>query len=74
MFMEPNRNRITNPLKQYAKYTGIAFQMMAIMAFSTWLGLKTDELFDLQFPLFTLIFIITALGLLLYKIIRSISN
>ena len=74
MFMEPNRNRITNPLKQYAKYTGIAFQMVAIMAVSTWLGLKVDALLNLQFPLFTLIFIITALGLLLYKIIRSISN
>jgi hypothetical protein len=46
--------------------------MMAVMGISAWLGLKTDEFFDLQFPAFTLTFIITALGLVLYKIVRSL--
>ena len=74
MFMEPNQNRNSNPLKQYARYTGIAFQMMAIMAFSAWLGYKLDERLNFQFPLFTLVFVITALGLLLYKIVKSLSS
>jgi hypothetical protein len=46
--------------------------MMAVMAFSAWLGLKADKYLELQFPLFTLIFIITALGLILYKMVRSL--
>ena len=71
MSKEADRNKVTNPLKQYARYTGIAFQMMAVMGISAWLGLKTDEFFDLQFPAFTLTFIIAALGLVLYKIVRS---
>ena len=74
MSKEHNHKKITNPLRQYARYSGIAFQMMAVMAFSAWLGLKTDELLNLQFPLFTLLFIISALGLILYKIVRSLSN
>jgi apolipoprotein N-acyltransferase len=72
MSREPNHNKTTNPLKQYARYSGIAFQMMAVMAFSAWLGLKADKYLELQFPLFTLIFIITALGLILYKMVRSL--
>ena len=72
MFRQINPNKDTNPLKQYARYTGIAFQMMAAMGFSAWLGLKVDELLNLKFPAFTLIFIIAALGLLLYKLVRSI--
>lgn len=74
MSRETNQNKTTNPLKQYARYSGIAFQMMVAMAFSAWLGLKTDELLNLQFPLFTLIFIMAALGVILYKIVRSLSN
>lgn len=69
-----NQNKATNPLRQYAKYSGIAFQMMAVMALSAWLGWKLDQKLNLQFPIFTLVFIITALALVLYKLIRSFSN
>ncbi len=72
MSKETDRNKATSQLKQYTRYSAIAFQMMAIMGFAAWLGLKTDELFDLRFPVFTLIFIIAALGLVLYKIVRSL--
>ncbi len=74
MSKETNQNKVTNPLKQYARYTGIAFQMMAIMAFSAWLGWKLDEKLSLSFPAFTLFFIIASVGLVLFKIIRSLSN
>jgi hypothetical protein len=72
MSKETDRNKVTNPLKQYARYSSIAFQMMAIMGFSAWLGLKIDGMLNLQFPVFTLTLIIAALGLVLYKIVRSL--
>ncbi len=72
MSKQTNRNKITNPLKQYARYSGIAFQMMAAMSLSAWLGLKTDELLGLRFPVFTLTFIIVAMCLVFYKIVRSV--
>ncbi len=74
MSKQTNHNKATNPLKQYAKYSGIAFQMMAVMALSAWFGWKLDQKLTLQFPIFTLLFIISALVLLLYKLIRSLSN
>jgi len=70
----PDRNKTTNPLKQYARYTGIAFQMMAVMALSAWLGYKLDQTLDFSFPIFTLVFILTALGLLMYKLIKSFTR
>jgi hypothetical protein len=48
--------------------------MMAIMALSAWLGWQLDEKLKLQFPAFTLIFIIVAIALMLYKLIRSLSS
>lgn len=74
MSKEPSQNKVTNPLKQYARYTGIAFQMMAIMAFSAWLGWKIDQWMELNFPVFTLVLTITAVALVLYKLIRSLSS
>jgi apolipoprotein N-acyltransferase len=74
MSKQTNHNKATNPLRQYAKYSGIAFQMMAVMALSAWLGWELDQKLNLQFPIFTLVFIITALALVLYKLIRSFSN
>jgi len=74
MSKETKQDKVTDPLKQYARYTGIAFQMMAIMAFAAWLGWELDERLNLNFPLFTLIFIIIAVGLVLYKIVRSLSG
>ena len=69
-----NHNKATSPLKQYAKYSGIAFQMMATMALSAWLGWKLDQKLELGFPVFTLVFIITAVALVLYKLVKSFLN
>jgi F0F1-type ATP synthase assembly protein I len=74
MSKETNQNKVTNPLKQYARYTGIAFQMMAVMALSAWLGWKLDQWMELSFPIFTLVLTIATVALVLYKIIRSLSN
>ncbi|GJM27414.1 MAG: hypothetical protein DHS20C17_00490 [Cyclobacteriaceae bacterium] len=74
MSKQTNHNKATSPLKQYARYTGIAFQMMAVMAISAWLGYKVDQQLNFQFPVFTLVFILIAIGLILYKLVKSLSN
>lgn len=43
-------------LEQYAKYTGIAFQMIAIILVFVWGGIKLDEKYRKGEPLFVIIF------------------
>ena len=42
-----------NYLNNYAKYSSIAFQMLAIILIGVWGGYKLDEWLDLKFPIFT---------------------
>lgn len=49
-------------LNDYAKYSGIAFQMLAIIALTTWGGIKLDKLAGFEKPVFTVI--LSLLGVL----------
>lgn len=42
-------------LNEYAKYSGMAFQMVAIIAVATWAGVKLDNLAGFSKPIFTII-------------------
>lgn len=71
------KKRKPNPLNQYnvyIKYSGLAFQMLAIMALATWGGIALDDYMEFEFPVFTLTFILIALiGIIIY-IIKSVSE
>ncbi|MDD2412687.1 MAG: AtpZ/AtpI family protein [Bacteroidales bacterium] len=47
-------NRRNNRLKDYAKYSSLAFQMMSIIVIGTFGGLKLDQYTSIKFPIFTL--------------------
>jgi F0F1-type ATP synthase assembly protein I len=42
-------------LQDFGKYSGIAFQMLAIIFVLTWCGIKLDKLLGLETPVFTII-------------------
>ena len=42
-------------LRDYARYSGIAFQMIAIILLTTWGGIKLDQLAGFSKPVFTII-------------------
>ncbi|MGM0496655.1 MAG: AtpZ/AtpI family protein [Bacteroidota bacterium] len=61
-----------NPLKEYAKYSHIGFQMLAIIFLAVFGGLKLDELVDsIGFPLFTLVGSILGVVLAIYFAIKD---
>ena len=41
-------------LNDYAKYSGLAFQMGAVIAVAVWSGVKLDELTGANKPIFTI--------------------
>jgi len=64
----------SNPYKAYIKYSGLAFQMMAIIGICTWIGIRIDGFFSLKFPLFTILMLIISLVGVIYWLIQSVSN
>lgn len=74
MSRQTNPDKTTNPLRQYARYTGLAFQLLAAIFLGIWIGMKLDEWFGFKFPLFTLMLSMAALiGSLIY-LIKSLNT
>lgn len=59
------------PLKNYAKYSGMAFQMAAVIFIGVFGGLQLDKFLNLKFPIFTLIFSILSIILAIYTAIKD---
>lgn len=69
--MDDNKNKqITN----YVKYTGVAFQMLAIIGLFTFIGYKIDEKRQSEKLLFTALFGVIGVGASLYQVIRSLNK
>ncbi len=69
----PNKEKQKkNKLKNYAVFSGIAFEMMAIIGAGSFLGYKLDEKKNNEFPLFTVIFSLSAVIVAIYLVIKSV--
>ena len=60
-----------NGLQNYAKYSGMAFQMIAIILITVWAGIKLDKLFLLETPVFTIILSLLGVGAAIYTAIKD---
>ncbi len=61
-------------LTGYAKYTGVAFQMMAIIAASAFIGYKIDEYYDHETQWVTAITCVLGVCLSIYQTIRQLKS
>lgn len=69
--------KINNPekesgLKNYAKYSSIGIQMLAIILIGVYGGVKLDELIFWEFPIFTIILSILSVFLAIYYVVRDL--
>ena len=67
----PN-NKKKKYLNSYARYSSIAFQMLAIILLGIWGGVKLDEWVQFQFPVFTLILSFVSVGMAIYVVIKDL--
>ncbi|MBW6502216.1 MAG: AtpZ/AtpI family protein, partial [Bacteroidales bacterium] len=52
---EPEKEKENSGLQNYARYSGMAFQMIVIIGLATWGGVKLDELLSMKTPVFTIV-------------------
>jgi len=66
------RPQSQNQISEYVKYSGLAFQMAALIFLGYWLGGKIDKWFNFSLPVFTIILILGFMGLSFYSLIKSL--
>ncbi|MDL2315375.1 AtpZ/AtpI family protein [Bacteroidales bacterium OttesenSCG-928-C19] len=59
------------PLKDYARYSSLAIQMILIILIGTFAGIKLDQWIQLSFPIFKIIFPIASVFLALYVALKD---
>ncbi len=59
-------------LNSYAKYSGVAFQMVVVILLGVFGGIKADNYFGMKFPLFTIIFSLLGVILAIYYAVKDL--
>jgi len=70
-----NKNKLplkSKPVNNYAVYSGIAFQMIAIIGGGTYLGVFLDEKFPNKHSIYTVICSLFAVLISIYFVVRRI--
>lgn len=71
---EENFEKAKKPLDTYIQYSGIGFQMIAIIGVCTFIGYKIDQHRESEQLIFSAIFGLVGVCAALYVIIRSLKN
>lgn len=61
-------------LNSYARYSSIAFQMLAIIAIGVFGGYKIDQWINIKFPIFTVILSMVSVALAIYIVVRDLTK
>ncbi|WP_372774696.1 AtpZ/AtpI family protein [Mangrovibacterium sp.] len=64
--LKPSKNN-----KQFIQYSSLAIEMIAIMGFGVFAGIKIDEWLTMSFPVFTLILMILSVIGAIYHAIKN---
>ncbi len=60
------------PLESYARYSGLAFQMFAIIGLGIFGGVKLDQWIDTGFPVFTVLLSIISVAASIYTAVKDL--
>jgi len=61
-------------INSYAKFSGIAFQMAAIIGLGSFGGVKLDEYYPNKYSVFTIICSLVSIGIALYYVIKQVTG
>ena len=65
------RNPQNKGIDDFARFSGIAFQMIAIILITTWGGIELDKLTNFKIPLFTIILSLLGVFAAIYTAVKD---
>lgn len=69
-----NKDSKKSQMYYFARYSGLAFEMLGIIVLGSFVGYKLDEKRAGEFPLWTIIFSLFAVSASLYLVIKKLLN
>lgn len=70
--MSDSKNK--NPIDPYARYSGMAVQMILIIAGGSYGGYRLDKWLNLSFPAFTVFLSLGSVSLAIYLLIKEFNT
>ena len=61
-------------LNNYARFTGIGFQMLVTISLGVFAGVKLDEHYPNKYSAYTIICSLASIGIALYSVIKQVTN
>jgi F0F1-type ATP synthase assembly protein I len=58
-------------INDFARYSGIAFQMVAIILLTTWGGIELDKIINFKTPVFTIILSLLGVFAAIYTAVKD---
>jgi ATP synthase protein I len=68
----PNNNNKESGLQSYARYSGLAFQMIAIILAFVWAGRKIDSIFFQSRSIFIIIFSLLGVCISIFIVLKDL--
>jgi len=65
------KNQGSKGIKDFARYSGMAFQMVGIILVTTWGGIKLDELIGFEKPVLTIILSLLGVFAAIYTAVKD---
>jgi F0F1-type ATP synthase assembly protein I len=65
------KNRRSKGLRDFARYSGVAFQMFAIIFITVWGGMKLDKVAGNNTPVFTIILSLLGVFAAIYTVVKD---
>lgn len=66
-----NQEKISKSLSNYAKYSNLAFQMVAFILVGVFGGIKLDQWLHMKFPVFTVVLSLLSTSMAIYYGIKD---
>lgn len=72
--LKKSKQKPIDRLNTYAKFSGIAFQMIVIIGLGTYVGLKLDEKYPNELSLFTIALSLISVIITMFYVIKQATN
>lgn len=69
--LQQQQKKQQKPLNAYAKYSGLAVQMAVVIGGGSYGGVKLDEYYQNQTPIFTIILSLVSIAIAMYLVLKD---
>ena len=71
---ESKKRKPSSKINDYARFTGIGFQMIAIIGLGSYGGVKLDESYPNDYSLWTIVCSLASVGIAMYFVVKQVTD